>query len=96
VKGVSAYCGGLWLAALSAAAGMADALGEFEAARCYRAMFRKGRATYGRLLWNGRYFNYDASDSHNSTSIQADQLAGQWWVRFRFLELGLGPLVLEL
>ena len=75
---MSAYCGGLWLAALQAAAGMADALGEFEAARCYRAMFRTGRAKYEQVLWNGRYFKYDGSDSSNSASIQADQLAGQW------------------
>ncbi|GAQ85127.1 hypothetical protein KFL_002200120 [Klebsormidium nitens] len=88
VKGISAYCGGLWLAALRAAAGMADALGEFEAARCYRAMFRKGSAKYEQVLWNGRYFKYDASDSSNSASIQADQLAGQWYA----WACGLPPL----
>jgi non-lysosomal glucosylceramidase len=31
-------------------------------------------------LWNGSYFNYDGSGGNASSSIQADQLAGQWYV----------------
>jgi len=40
-------------------------------------------------LWNGSYFNYDNSGSSVSSSIQADQLAGQWYAR----ACGLLPIV---
>ncbi|KAJ7567463.1 hypothetical protein O6H91_02G149200 [Diphasiastrum complanatum] len=79
VHGVSAYCGGLWLAALQAAAAMAERLDEKEAAQYFRAKFSHGRSVYEKLLWNGSYFKYDSGSSSNSNSIQADQMAGQWY-----------------
>src|SRR6185503_20124728 len=30
-------------------------------------------------LWNGQYYNFDASGGPHSDSIMADQLAGQWY-----------------
>ncbi|KAL6329119.1 hypothetical protein AAG906_007665 [Vitis piasezkii] len=38
--------------------------------------FQKAKGVYQKL-WNGSYFNYDDSDGSSSSSIQADQLAGQ-------------------
>ena len=81
VSGPSAYCGGLWLAALSAAAAMADLVGEKEQAEEYRALLAKGQASYEELLWTGEYYAYDASSSRQHNSIMADQLAGQWYAK---------------
>lgn len=88
VSGVSAYCGGLWVAALQAAAAMADEVDDKASGEHFRAKFHKAKAVYEKL-WNGSYFNYDNSNSSFSTSIQADQLAGQWYARAS----GLAPIV---
>jgi non-lysosomal glucosylceramidase len=89
VHGVSAYCGGLWLAALRAAEESAKALGDATAAEKYHAMFLKAQNTYVTKLWNGEYFRYDVDSPKDSNAIQADQLAGQWYANLT----GLGDLV---
>jgi non-lysosomal glucosylceramidase len=76
--GPSAYGGGLWLAALSAAAAMAAELGEADAEHGYRAAWERGRTAHERL-WNGRCFDYDGGGGASSDSIMADQLCGQWY-----------------
>jgi non-lysosomal glucosylceramidase len=88
VRGVSAYCGGLWLAALRASDETARALGDKHAAENYHALFLKAQKTYIDKLWNGEYFRYDAQSEYRD-SIQADQLAGQWYANMT----GLGDLV---
>ncbi len=77
--GPSAYTGGLWLAALGAAAALGDLLGEKAQAQEYRRLQARGQAAYEALLWYGRYYNYDASGSRHHDSIMADQMAGQWF-----------------
>lgn len=79
VHGVSAYCGGLWIAALQAAEAMAVLLEEKNAARYFQSKFIQAREAYLKKLWNGSYFSYDSGNSSNSKSIQADQMAGQWY-----------------
>jgi non-lysosomal glucosylceramidase len=88
VRGVSAYCGGLWLAALRASEETGRALGENQAADQYRSLFQKAQKTYIDKLWNGEYFRYDMESEYRD-SIQADQLAGQWYANMT----GLGDLV---
>ncbi|WP_263356441.1 non-lysosomal glucosylceramidase [Acidicapsa ligni] len=88
VKGVSAYSGGLWLAALRAGEETARILGDTRTATEYHALFLKGQKTYISLLWNGEYFRYDTS-SGATNAIQADQLAGQWYANLT----GLGDIV---
>ncbi|KAG5229360.1 non-lysosomal glucosylceramidase [Salix suchowensis] len=88
VSGVSAYCGGLWVAALQAASALAWEVGDKDSAEYFWFRFQKAKVVYD-SLWNGSYFNYDNSDGRNSTSIQADQLAGQWYAR----ACGLFPIV---
>ncbi|MCL7041288.1 hypothetical protein MKW94_010475 [Papaver nudicaule] len=80
VHGISAYCGCLWLAALEAAAAMALRLGDKPFADKYKSQFLRAKSAFEEKLWNGSYFNYDSGSSSNSRSIQADQLAGQWYV----------------
>lgn len=79
VSGVSAYCGGLWVAALQATSALAHEVGDEGYANYFWFKFQKAKRVYEKL-WNGSYFNYDDSGSTNSPSIQADQLAGQWYV----------------
>jgi len=78
VSGVSAYCGGLWVAALQAASALAWEVGDKDSAEYFWFRFQKAKVVYDKL-WNGSYFNYDDSNGRNSPSIQADQLAGQWY-----------------
>ncbi|GFQ03947.1 non-lysosomal glucosylceramidase [Phtheirospermum japonicum] len=79
VSGVSAYCGGLWVAALQAASGLAGVVGDKGCEDYFWFRFEKAKKVYEKL-WNGSYFSYDDSGSGTSASIQADQLAGQWYV----------------
>jgi non-lysosomal glucosylceramidase len=88
VHGVSAYCGNLWLAALRAGEETARTLGDQDAVVQYHELFLKAQKTYIDKLWNGEYFRYD-TESENHDSIQADQLAGQWYANMT----GLGDLV---
>lgn len=79
VSGVSAYSGGLWVAALQAASALAGEIGDKGCEDYFWAKFQKARTVYDKL-WNGSYYNYDDSNGKASSSIQADQLAGQWYV----------------
>ncbi|XP_010030209.2 non-lysosomal glucosylceramidase [Eucalyptus grandis] len=88
VSGVSAYSGGLWVAALQAASALAHEVGDKGSAAYFWFKFQKAKVVYEKL-WNGSYFNYDSSSSRQSSSIQADQLAGQWYAR----ACGLHPIV---
>ncbi|KAL3620800.1 hypothetical protein CASFOL_035712 [Castilleja foliolosa] len=90
VLGVSAYCGGLWVAALQAASGLAGVVGDKGSEDYFWFRYEKAKKVYEKL-WNGSYFNYDDSGSGTSKSIQADQLAGQWYAR----ACGLLPIVDE-
>ncbi|XBH93329.1 hypothetical protein VPH35_084272 [Triticum aestivum] len=91
VSGVSAYTGGIWVAALQAAAAMARIVGDGDAELYFRARYRMARRVYDEELWNGAYFSYDNSGGKTSSSIMADQLAGQWYAR----ACGLEPVVEE-
>lgn len=88
VRGVSAYCGGLWLAAVRATEEMGKVLGDDQTATEYHQLFLKAQKNYIDKLWNGKYFRYD-TESEYRDSVQADQLAGQWYANLT----GLGDLV---
>jgi len=88
-KGPSAYCGGLWLACLQAGAALAEEMGEGDLAEEYTEAFHKAQQVYESVLWNGEYYDYEASSSKHQDSIMADQLAGHWYS----LACGLGGVV---
>ncbi|MQM01516.1 hypothetical protein Taro_034276 [Colocasia esculenta] len=77
VKGVSAYTGGLWLAALQAASALASVVGDKVSEVYFWKKYQRAKLVYEKL-WNGSYFNYDSSGGSSSSSIHADQLAGQY------------------
>jgi non-lysosomal glucosylceramidase len=87
VKGVSAYSGGLWLAALRAGEETARLVNDPSAQSEYHSLFLKAQKTYIDTLWNGSYFRYD-TQPENQRLIQTDQLAGQWYAHM----LALGDL----
>jgi len=89
MKGLSAYCGGLFLAAAEAVAAMAEILGDEAVASEYRRLVERGKRVFEEKLWNGEYYNFDSSGEKHSDSIMADQLAGQWYAR----ACGLEPIV---
>lgn len=81
MDGISAYCGGLYLAAAKCMVEMATILDDEKIAKKYQRILEKGSQVYEENLWNGEYFNFDTSGKKHSDSIMADQLAGQWYLR---------------
>lgn len=79
LKGVHAYCGGLWIAACLAMSEMATIMDDSSSIVKYEELANKAKKVYVDKLWNGRYLDYDSSDSDHHDSIMADMLAGQWY-----------------
>ncbi len=86
LQGVSAYCGGLWLAALEAAVALGKRLNQPER-HTYAAWLQQARPRYHELLWNGTYYRLDTGSG--SEVIMADQLCGQFYAKL----LGLPDIV---
>mgnify|MGYP002777172944 CR=1 FL=1 len=97
LQGVSAYCGGLWIAALEAAIAIGQVLlkSEYtdlvpapaEVLPQFQSWLTQSRPLYQEKLWNGAYYRLD-SDS-GSDIVMADQLCGQFYARL----LGLPDVV---
>ncbi|MBD2385197.1 GH116 family glycosyl hydrolase [Cylindrospermum sp. FACHB-282] len=98
LQGVSAYCGGLWLAALESAIAICDILltnrqnaknaKDLERQRSiYGAWLAQSRLVYEDKLWNGQYYRLDSESG--SDVVMADQLCGQFYARL----LGLPDIV---
>ncbi|HEY9877416.1 MAG TPA: GH116 family glycosyl hydrolase [Leptolyngbyaceae cyanobacterium] len=95
LKGISAYCGGLWLAALESAIAMGELLSERKLApgntpillTQYQRWLDHGREMYQRKLWNGQFYRLDTGSG--SEVVMADQLCGQFCVQ----QLGLPDIV---
>ncbi|MFQ4142952.1 GH116 family glycosyl hydrolase [Chlorogloeopsis sp. ULAP02] len=90
LRGVSAYCGGLWLAALEAAIAICDVLITkaqgtdnteklLEQKSIYEAWLQQSRPIYEEKLWNGQYYRLDSESG--SDVVMADQLCGQFYAR---------------
>lgn len=81
MKGTSAYCSLLWLAAVECYQKMAELLND--ELTDSSAILQKGIKALEEKLWNGTYFDYDQT----LKDVMADQLAGQWYLRFCGLDL---------
>lgn len=85
--GVSAYCGGLWLAALEAAIAISEVLlneqvqiENLEVQKSvYESWLEKSRPVYQEKLWNGKFYRLDSESG--SDVVMADQLCGQFYAR---------------
>jgi uncharacterized protein (DUF608 family) len=92
--GPNPLCALYYLAALRAAAEMADALGEPEVAQRCRDTFAKGSARADEVMWNGEYYEQKLEDVNahkyqHGLGCLSDQLLGQLHARV----LGLGDLL---
>jgi non-lysosomal glucosylceramidase len=94
LQGVSAYCGGLWLAALEAAIAIGKILLNSvetlhvtslhvtslqETIDTYQSWLSRSRPIYQEKLWNGQYYRLDSNSG--SDVVMADQLCGQFYAR---------------
>ena len=95
LKGVSAYCGALWIAALEAGLAIAqqlqlelglDTSGE---QRQLGGWLEQSRANFELLLWNGEFYKIDAESG--TPVVMADQLCGDFYARL----LGLPAVVAD-
>ena len=95
LKGVSAYCGALWIAALEAGLAIAqqlqlelglDTSGE---QRQLGGWLEQSRANFDLLLWNGEFYKIDAESG--TPVVMADQLCGDFYARL----LGLPAVVAD-
>jgi non-lysosomal glucosylceramidase len=89
--GPNTFIGSLYLAALLAAARLADAAGKPELAAVYRERCAAGSEAYDRICWNGEYYEQVVDLAKHSQyqlggGCMADQVLGQWWAHL----LGLG------
>ncbi|XP_030242996.1 non-lysosomal glucosylceramidase isoform X1 [Drosophila navojoa] len=80
MDGPSAYCSGLWLAALQAMSVMATLLDQPNDCLRYQDILEKGKRSLEEKLWNGSYYRFDLSHNHRDT-IMADQLCGHWYLK---------------
>jgi len=94
--GPNTMTGALYLGALHAAARMADALGEHDAAAGYRQRAADASAKYDKLLWNGSYYEQKTMEVEGKIpkyqygkGCLADQLLGQWFCEV----VGLGKVL---
>ncbi|MEM9163526.1 MAG: glycoside hydrolase family 116 protein, partial [Cyanobacteria bacterium P01_F01_bin.4] len=95
LKGISAYCGGLWLAALQSAIAIANVLeahhqapGNLAVLRSqYQRWYDQGRTIFHKKLWNGEYYRLDTGSG--SDVVMADQLCGQFMAQL----MGLPDIV---
>ncbi len=95
LRGVSAYCGGLWLAALEAAIAICEVLitnnkgidNLLQQKSIYQTWLEQSRPVYEEKLWNGQYYRLDSESG--SEVVMADQLCGQFYARL----LGLPDIV---
>jgi non-lysosomal glucosylceramidase len=89
LQGISAYCGGLWIAALEAAIAIARHLQTqtttqldpslTEAIATFEQWLVQSRSVYHKTLWNGQYYQLDSGSG--SDVVMADQLCGQFYAR---------------
>ncbi|QMS88440.1 bile acid beta-glucosidase [Nostoc edaphicum CCNP1411] len=88
LQGVSAYCGGLWLAALEAAIAISDILLTYQTGNTtelaaqksiYETWLQQSLPIYQEKLWNGQYYKLDSESG--SDVVMADQLCGQFYAR---------------
>ena len=96
LRGISAYCGGLWLAALEAAIAIGErllsvGLGDLNAIQSatlqWQRWLAQAQPLYHAKLWNGQYYRLDTGSG--SDVVMADQLCGQFYARL----LGLPDIV---
>ena len=81
VSGLNTFIGSQYLSALSAAARMADVMGDGFSRKRWLDIVERGKSEQNRRLWNGTYYYQIPSDppAHDyNNGCHSDQLLGQW------------------
>ncbi|WBU57859.1 non-lysosomal glucosylceramidase [Paracoccus sediminicola] len=87
MKGISAYCGGLWLAALRATVEITRRAGDPGKAEAWQDMAKRGAKAWHEALWTGSYYRVDSEGAFQD-AVFAEQLYGPGLARM----LGLGDI----
>lgn len=85
-SGTPTYISVLWLAALKAAALIADRMQDAKRAEQWRALLEKGKNSLEEKLWNGEYYDLWRNETETDESLMSDQLDGEWFLRI----MGIG------
>ncbi|MBR5437319.1 MAG: hypothetical protein IKV21_00230 [Clostridia bacterium] len=80
-SGTPAYICILWLAALKAAAVIADRMGSKEYYEKWDGILTRGKEALEKRLWNGEYYNLWKNDEQTDEALMTDQLDGEWFLR---------------
>lgn len=88
MTGPSSYCGGLWIAALTAGSQLAEEASERKLAETWSAQAETAARNWQSRLFNGSYFRVD-TDGPLSEACFIEQLFGPFLAR----RLGLGDIV---
>ncbi len=80
-SGTPVYISVLWLAALKAAARLADETGDTARAEEWRGLLQKGLAALETRLWNGEYYDLWNAGEEKDETLMTDQLDGEWFLR---------------
>ena len=81
LSGTPVYISVLWLAALKAAARIADETGDAVRAEGWRRLLEKGLGSLEKCLWNGEYYDLWVSGQERDETLMTDQLDGEWFLR---------------
>ena len=84
--GTPAYIDVLWLAALKAAAIIAERVGDKERFDKWNGILERGKKSLEEKLWNGEYYNLWRNNEETDESLMTDQLDGEWFLRMTGLE----------
>ena len=76
----------LWLAALKAAAIIAEKANDKERHERWSALLGKGKKSLDEKLWNGEYYNLWINGERTDEALMTDQLDGEWFLRMAGLE----------
>ncbi len=81
-QGCSSWIGSMYLAALEAAARMADIVGDSAKAAEWREIRESGKKLQNERLWNGEYYIQERGEKRNQDYLDGchiDQILGEWW-----------------
>ena len=85
-SGTPVYIDVLWLAALKAAAVIADKVGDKACSEKWNSLLTNGKKSLEEKLWNGEYYNLWRNNDVTDESLMTDQLDGEWFLRMIGLE----------
>ncbi len=94
-SGTPVYISILRLAALKAAARIAEEMGDTERREAWLSILKKGLDSLEKRLWNGEYYNLWIDGEEKDETLMTDQLDGEWFLRMSGIGSILGDRRIE-